>query len=191
MKKAVVIGLIPGLLVILAGVLTAGLLERQRDVDRTWRDVHAAYRLRIELARELVMVARHEAPRAMTLFGDVIAALDREELRLPSLAPGTLSEAQAIRGAQAVLHGALETTFVRVMNQPELSGNANFRAICERLSANEQALNRALPSYRQATHELALACQTFPHALIGRVLYGHWRGPTEVSSELAMVVLGL
>jgi len=142
------------------------LVQRTKEA---WADIDVQPKRRYDLIPNLIETVKGYAAHERETFDAVVAA--RAEATKIHVDPATITpeQIQAMAGAEANLTGALGKLMAIAEAYPDLKANQNFGQLQTELSDTENKIQAARRFYNGNVRDLAIALQSFPSNLIGKM----------------------
>ncbi len=142
------------------------LVQRTKEA---WADIDVQLKRRYDLIPNLIETVKGYAAHERETFDAVVAA--RAEATKIHVDPATITpeQIQAMAGAEANLTGALGKLMAIAEAYPDLKANQNFGQLQTELSDTENKIQAARRFYNGNVRDLAIALQSFPSNLIGKM----------------------
>ena len=142
------------------------LVQRTKEA---WADIDVQLKRRYDLIPNLVETVKGYASHERETFDAVVAA--RAEATKVHVDPANITpeQIQAMAGAEANLSGALGKLLAIAEAYPDLKANQNFSQLQTELSDTENKIQAARRFYNGNVRDLAIALQSFPSNIIGKM----------------------
>ena len=142
------------------------LVQRTKEA---WADIDVQLKRRYDLIPNLIETVKGYAAHERETFDAVVAA--RAEATKIHVDPATITpeQIQAMAGAEANLTGALGKLMAIAEAYPDLKANQNFGQLQTDPADTENKIQAARRFYNGNVRDLAIALQSFPSNLIGKM----------------------
>ncbi len=142
------------------------LVQRTKEA---WADIDVQLKRRYDLIPNLVETVKGYASHERETFDAVVAA--RAEATKVHVDPSNITpeQIQAMAGAETNLSGALGRLMAIAEAYPDLKANQNFSQLQTELSDTENKIQAARRFYNGNVRDLAIALQSFPSNVIGKM----------------------
>jgi LemA protein len=163
----VALGLVAGLVAVMAAGQYNRLVNMQEDVQTQWAQVENAYQRRADLIPNLVATVKGSAKFEQDTLREVVEARSRVAQVAPQASPTTPNDPAAFQRfaqAQDQLSGALSRLLVVVERYPELKSTEAFQGLMASLEGSENRIAVERRRYNEVARTFNAARRRVPTA---------------------------
>lgn len=137
--------------------------------DEAWADIDVQLKRRYDLIPNLIETVKGYVGHERETLESVTQA--RTQATQVHVDPSNITpeQIQAMAGAEAALGGALSKLLAVAEAYPDLKANTNFSELQTELSDTENKIQAARRFYNTNVRDLAIAIQSFPSNIIGKM----------------------
>lgn len=142
------------------------LVQRSKEA---WADIDVQLKRRYDLIPNLIETVKGYAAHERETFDAVTQA--RASATQVHVDPANITPEQitAMAGAESALSGALSRLLAVAENYPDLKANENFLELQRELTDTENKIQAARRFYNSNVRDLAIALESFPSNLVGKM----------------------
>lgn len=164
MEAAIVIGLVLGLILVIAVVgMYNGLVKARAHVEESWSNVDTELQRRHDLIPNLVNTVKGYASHEKELLEGIVALREKAEALRPGEATGEQLE------VESRLSSMLGQLSVRLEAYPDLKASSNFQQLQTELAHTEDRVQQALRYYNGNVRVFNVKCETIPTNIIAGI----------------------
>lgn len=140
-----------------------------QQAKEAWADIDVQLKRRYDLIPNLVETVKGYASHERETFDSVTEA--RAKATQIHVDPANITPEQitAMAGAESALTGALGKLLAVAENYPDLKANQNFVELQRELTDTENKIQAARRFYNSNVRDLAIALESFPSNIIGKM----------------------